>query len=275
MRRRSAALVLAWALRARGMLPCRESEECVGTCGRLCVDEWPVGDDALARAANEAEQYVACQEEHWGQVICEGTNGGGIWACKAADECHLLATPLAREYYDCLAQCASEWEHDNYDELESFCYGACARSCGAGSFDMGDASRFQTWEECQMLCSLYEGCPALDERYVYDPLGDEVTISPNPNAPSRDEALPEDRWNYRDTEERNELMARVREESTIEFTRLQDLLMVAAVEDESLWDEYDEYDEYGEYGVEYDAYGEDGPDEYDGGYGGYGEYGEL
>ena len=124
-----------------------------------------------------------------------------------------------------------------------------------------------------MLCSLYEGCPAFDERYVYDPIRDEViiTISPSPMSPSRAEAPPEDQWKYRDTEERNELTARVREESTIEFTRLQDLLMVAAVEDESLWDEYDEYDEYGEYGVEYDAYGEDWADEYDGGYDEYGE----
>ena len=56
--RQSAALILAWALRARGVAHCDESEECTRTCGRLCMRDWdseradairPLvrGDDAL------------------------------------------------------------------------------------------------------------------------------------------------------------------------------------------------------------------------------------
>ena len=115
-----------------------------------------------------------------------------------------------------------------------------------------------------------------------------VAPSRRPVSPPSAEALPEDRWNYYDTDERNDLMARVQDEASVEFTRLQDLLDIAAAEDESLWDEYDEYDEYDvayddygeEYDVAYDEYGGDWLDEYDDVYDvgrdvGYDEYGEL
>ena len=299
--RQSAALILAWALRARGVAHCDESEECTRTCGRLCMRDWdseradairPLvrGDDALTRAADEATRYVACQEEHWGQLDCEGTTDGGTGACEPAAKCLPLATSLAREYDDCLHQCAAQWEDENYGDLDSFCFGGCARSCGIHAMVDDDASRRQTSEECRRLCSLYQGCPALDERYVHDPIRDRVIVAPSrrPVSPPSAEALPEDRWNYYDTDERNDLMARVQDEASVEFTRLQDLLDIAAAEDESLWDEYDEYDEYDvayddygeEYDVAYDEYGGDWLDEYDDVYDvgrdvGYDEYGEL
>ena len=127
----------------------------------------------------------------------------GFGACKAADECHLL-DDASRPALPVPCPCESDrWERsDNYDELESFCYGACARSCGAGSFDMGDASRFQTWEECRCCARCTRDLPALgSDRDASRPLGDEVwAFAARTRVFTPTEALPEDRWNYRDTE---------------------------------------------------------------------------
>jgi len=185
------------------------------------------------------------------------------------------------EYWSTMGEC---------EKNAAYMAQSCARSCGIHAMVDDDASRRQTSEECRRLCSLYQGCPALDERYVHDPIRDRVIVAPSrrPVSPPSAEALPEDRWNYYDTDERNDLMARVQDEASVEFTRLQDLLDIAAAEDESLWDEYDEYDEYDvayddygeEYDVAYDEYGGDWLDEYDDVYDvgrdvGYDEYGEL
>ena len=105
---------LVWCImRAHGLGSCDESETCTSECGSRCVDGWPVEDDAWDRTAREAKRYVACQEEHWGQLICDETAIGSSGACASAAKCRPMATAAAKHYDDCLHECAAEWEELN------------------------------------------------------------------------------------------------------------------------------------------------------------------
>jgi hypothetical protein len=242
LRTLNAAVLVSCVPGAVGMGDCSDSRQCTESCGRWCVDDWPIDDDAHERIAAEATRYVACQEEHWGRLDCdeEETDFPATFLlCEPATKCRPLATDRARGYSDCLSQCGAEWEAEHVGHVAPFCDRNCARSCGDGTFDVADAARRAAYDECRKLCVLHDACPALDERYFFDPLRGEVTVAPalaaargarggsasDPLPPPR----PDERWNFRGTEERREWTARLRDDTSDERTRLNQLMLDAHV----------------------------------------------
>ena len=57
LRTLNAAVLVSCVPGAVGMWDCSDSRQCIESCGRWCVDDWPIDDDAHERIAAEATRY--------------------------------------------------------------------------------------------------------------------------------------------------------------------------------------------------------------------------